>query len=107
MRIDSFIWLEAIIEKLDVKHRVEPEEVEEALRNRPKFRFVEKGDRLGEDVYMALSQTEAGRYLTTLFIYKPVSQEQKTASQEQKTAQALILSARDMVDKERKMYGRK
>ncbi len=100
MRIDSFIWLDTIIEKLDVKHQVEPEEVEEALRNRPKFRFVEKGDRLGEDVYMALSQTEAGRYLTTLFIYKPVSKEQKTA-------QALILSARDMVDKERKMYGRK
>ena len=100
MRIDSFIWLKAIIEKLDVKHQVEPEEVEEALRNRPKFRFVEKGDRTGEDVYMALSQTEAGRYLTTLFIYKPISQEQKTA-------QALILSARDMVDKERKIYGRK
>ena len=100
MRIDSFIWLKAIIEKLDVKHQVEPEEVEEALRNRPKFRFVEKGDRTGEDVYMALSQTESGRYLTTLFIYKPISQEQKTA-------QALILSARDMADKERKIYGRK
>lgn len=100
MRIDSFIWLSAIIDKLDMKHQVEPEEVEEALRNRPKFRFVEKGDRPGEDVYMALSQTEAGRYLTTLFIYKPVSEDQKTA-------QALILSARDMVDKERKMYGRK
>jgi uncharacterized DUF497 family protein len=43
---------------------------------------------------MALGQTEAGRYLTVLFIHK-------------KTNDALILSARDMADRERKMYGRK
>ena len=100
MRIDDFIWLDAIVDKLAFKHQVEPQEVEEALRNHPKIRFVEKGDREGEDVYMALSQTDEGRYLTTLFIYKPVSQEQKTA-------EALILSARDMAGKERKIYGRK
>ena len=100
MKIDDFIWLDAIVEKLAVKHQVEVEEVEEALRNRPKFRFVEKGEREGEDVYMALSQTEEGRYLTTLFIYKP-------ASEEKRNTEALILSARDMVDKERKLYGRK
>ena len=100
MRIDDFIWLDAIVDKLAFKHQVEPQEVEEALRNRPKIRFVEKGDREGEDVYMALSQTDEGRYLTTLFIYKPVSREQKIA-------EALILSARDMAGKERKIYGRK
>jgi uncharacterized DUF497 family protein len=55
---------------------------------------VEKGDRRGEDVYLALGQTDAGRYLTVLFIYKFSSQ-------------ALILSARDMAKKERKLYGRK
>lgn len=37
---------------------------------------------------MALGQTDAGRYLTVLFIHK-------------KTKGALILSARDMADKER------
>ncbi len=74
--------------------------MEEALRKQPKFRFIEKGNREGENVYMALSQTEDGRYLTTLFIYKP-------ASEEQKKAEALILSARDMADKERKLYGKK
>ena len=100
MNIDDFIWLDAIVEKLAVKHRVEVEEVEEALRNRPKFRFVEKGERDGEDVYMALSQTEEGRYLTTLFIYKPASEERSNTG-------ALILSARDMADKERRLYGRK
>ncbi len=43
---------------------------------------------------MALGQTEAGRYLMILFIYK-------------QTKEALVLSARDMAKKERKMYGRK
>ena len=94
MRIEEIIWLDAIIEKLAVKHRVDSNEVEEVLRHQPKFRFVEKGDRKGEDVYLALGRTDAGRYLAVLFIYKP-------------SAQALILSARDMADKERKMYGRK
>ena len=86
--------MDAVIEKLAVKHRVEPDEVEEVLRNKPKFRFVEKGDRKGEDVYFALGRTDAGRYLAVLFINKPF-------------AQALVLSARDMADKERKLYGRK
>lgn len=94
MRLEEIIWLDAIIEKLAVKHRVEANEVEEVLGNKPKFRFVEKGEREGEDVYLALGQTDAGRYLAVLFIYKP-------------SARALILSARDMADKERKMYGRK
>lgn len=93
MRIEGVIWLNAIVEKLAVKHRVEPDEVEEVLRKNPKFRFVERGDREGGDVYMALGQTDAGRYLTVLFIYKA-------------TADALILSARDMADQERREYGR-
>ena len=94
MRIEEIIWLDAIVEKLAVKHGVRPDEVEEVLRDRPKFRFVEKGEREAEDVYMALGQTDAGRYLAVLFIYKP-------------SAQVLILSARDMAQKERKQYGRK
>ena len=94
MRVEEVIWLNAIVEKLAVKHRVVPNEVEEVLRNKPKFRFVEKGDQEGEDVYIALGQTYEGRYLAVLFIYKP-------------SAQALILSARDMAQKERKQYGRK
>jgi len=40
------------------------------LNSKPKFRFVEKGEREDEDVYMALGQTEGGRYLTVLFIHK-------------------------------------
>jgi uncharacterized protein len=94
MRIRGIVWLREIVDKLAVKHRVEPHEVEEVLANTNQFRFVEKGERSGEDVYTALGQSDAGRYLAVLFIYK-------------KTREALILSARDMAAKERKQYGKK
>lgn len=94
MNIEGIIWLTDIVDKLAVKHHVETFEVEEVFENKPRFRFVEKGRRKDENVYMALGQTEVGRYLTILFIYKT-------------TKEALILSARDMAKKERKMYGRK
>ena len=94
MKIRGIIWLDQIVDKLISKHSVETDEVEEVLSAKPKFRFVTKGDREGENVYMALGQSEAGRYLTVLFIYK-------------QTREVLILSARDMAAKERKMYGRK
>ena len=82
------------MDKLALKHRVETHEVEQVLRNRPKFRFVEKGNRRGEDVYMALGQTDPGRYLAVLFVRK-------------KSNRILILSARDMAPQERKRYGKK
>ena len=94
MNIEGIIWLRSIVDKLAFKHHVETYEVEEVLTGEPKFRYVEKGQREGENVYMALGQTEAGRYLTVLFIHK-------------RSKEALILSARDMAEKERKLYGRK
>jgi hypothetical protein len=48
-------------EKLASKHHVEPEEVEQVLNSNPRIRFIEKGERKGEDVYAALGRTEAGR----------------------------------------------
>jgi uncharacterized protein len=94
MNIEGIIWLRAVVDKLAFKHHVEPDEVEQVFNNKPKIRFIEKGERKGEDVYMALGRTDAGRYLAVLFIYK-------------KTKEALVLSARDMADKERKQYGKK
>lgn len=94
MQIDGIIWLRDIVEKLYSKHRVEPFEVEEVLNGKPKIRFVEKDEREGEDVYLALGQSDAGRYLAILFIYKAQHE-------------ALILSARDMASKERRQYGKK
>jgi len=94
MKIEGVIWLRDVVDKLEFKHHVETDEVEEVLNGKPKFRFVEKGHRHGEDVYLALGQTGAGRYLAVLFIYKL-------------TREALVLSARDMARKERRLYGRK
>jgi uncharacterized DUF497 family protein len=73
---------------------VEQEEVEEIFFNRPKYRFIEKGNRVNEDVYSASGQTDAGRYLIVFFIHKRANT-------------ALILSARDMDKKERKFYEKK
>lgn len=94
MKITGFTWLPAIIEKLAVKHGVSPDEVEQVFENEPRFRFVENGTRTGENVYMATGQTNGGRYLTVLFIFKP-------------SGEALVLSARDMAPKERKRHERK
>ncbi len=94
MRVEDFIWLPDIIEKLEIEHHVTPDEVEEVFFNRPRFRFVEKGRVEGEDMYSALGQTDAGRYLIVFFIFKPRNV-------------ALIISARDMNAEERRRYGRK
>lgn len=93
MRIAGFIWLEEIVEKLEAKHQVAPEEVEQLFAQQPRIRRMNRGHYRGEDVYRALGQTETGRYLTVFFIHKL-------------TNEALILSARDMDDKERENYAR-
>ncbi len=93
MRVQRIIWLPEIEDKLLQKHGVLAEEVEEVLFDEPHVRFVEKGYRTGEDVYAAYGQTEEGRYLIGFFILKQGNQ-------------ALIISARDMDRKERKLYGR-
>jgi hypothetical protein len=63
MKITGLIWLEQIVEKLEVKHRVSPEEVEQVFSKQPGIRRMKKGHYRGEDVYRALGQTDAGRYL--------------------------------------------
>ncbi len=94
MRISKIIWLRSVVDKLHSKHRVETYEVEQVFNRKPKARFVKKGYSQDEDVYLALGQTDAGRYLAVLFIYK-------------QTTEALILSARDMATEERRKYGKK
>jgi len=94
MKINGIIWLRDVVDTIAYKHKVETYEVEETLSGKPKFRFVEKGERKDEDVYLALGKTNSGRYMSLLFIYK-------------KTKEALILSARDMAKKERILYGKK
>ena len=55
--------LEEIVEKLEGKHQVVPEEVEQVFSNQPRIKRMNKGHFHGEDVYRALGQTDAGRYL--------------------------------------------
>jgi uncharacterized DUF497 family protein len=94
MQIVDVIWLPHIVDKLYTKHGVIPEEVIELLFGDPLVRKVQRGHIPGEDVYSALGQTDAGRYLITFFVYKT-------------TREALILSARDMDRKERRLYERR
>jgi uncharacterized protein len=95
MQIDSIVCPEHIEEKLESKHSVTCREARQVLFSQPRIRFAEKGHTEGHDVYAAFGQTFGGRYLSVFFIYKP---EIKTA---------IIISARDMSNKERKSYGRK
>ena len=67
MKIGGIIWLRNMVDKIASKHHVETYEVEEVFVNKPKFRFVEKGEREGEDVYLALGQTNAGPVLSLCF----------------------------------------
>ena len=94
MKISGIIWLREIVDKINRKHRVRQEEVREILSGSSHFRFVEKGHRKGENVYSAMGQTRGGRYLIVFFVHK-------------KNRQALILSAREMTDSERKGYEKK
>jgi uncharacterized DUF497 family protein len=48
----------------------------------------------GRNLYTAMGQTRAGRYLIIYFIHKM-------------TGEALIVSARDMTKRERKLYAKK
>ena len=43
MYVHDFIWLPDVVEKLEVKHQVTTDEVEEVFFNQPRFRFVQKG----------------------------------------------------------------
>jgi len=91
LKITGVIWLQDIVEKINSKHHVEKREVREILTRSSHFRFVERGHRSGENVYAAMGQTNAGRYLIVFFILK-------------RNHQALVLSARNMTASERKRY---
>ncbi len=94
MMIEGFIWLPEIVDKLETKHSVTILEVESLFENNAFFNKIKKGNVMGEDVYRALGQEQSGRYLAVFFIHK-------------KTREALVISARDMSEQERKYYGKK
>jgi uncharacterized DUF497 family protein len=92
--IETIIWLDEIVEKLARKHDVQELEVCQVLEGRPRFRWLEKGHRPGEDLYLALGRTESGRFLSVFFVYRI-------------DRSALVVSARTMSPAERRGYERK
>lgn len=95
MNIRQIICPEQILEKIERKHAVSETEILSIFFRQPRIRFGEKGHTPGEDVYAAFSQILSGRYLAVFFVYKP------------STSTAIVISARDMTNKERRRYGRK
>lgn len=83
VRVAGFEWDEANTEHI-ARHNVEPEEAEEALRNRPAFRRSHSG-RL-----VALGQTDAGRFVVVVF--------------ELRKEIARVVTARPASDTERRLY---
>ena len=88
LRVEGFIWLDWVAEKIVAKHDVYPEEVEEAFFNSPyKVRHIEK------EKYMLLGRSTEGRYLAIIFVWEG--------------REVKVITARDMTDAERRFYGRK
>ena len=92
MVISQIVWKDQFVDKIEVKHGVLTDEVEEVMFGKPHIRCSQKGHIKGEDLYIAYGQSNAGRYLIVFFIRK------KTA--------AMPISARDMSDSEEKYYAK-
>ena len=63
------------------------------LENKPIFQRKEAGYKPGEDVYAAFGRTNMGRLLSVFFVYT-------------RDKRAIIVSARDMSQRERRKYVR-
>ncbi len=92
MQLNEIIWKDYFVDKIEVKHGVLTDEVEEVLFGKPHIRRAQKGHIKGEDLYAAYGQTDSGRYLIVFFICK------KTG--------AMPISVRDMTDSERRYYAK-
>ena len=81
--IEGFIWEEWVVEKLDSKHSVEPEEVEEVF-----FSRTTRVRKIYSERYLLYGQASSGRYLFVVFVW--IEKYVK------------VISARDMTGKERR-----
>jgi uncharacterized DUF497 family protein len=70
MELYEIIWKDRFVDKIETKHRVHTEEVEQVLFGKPHIRRSHKGHIKGEDLYVAYGQTIGGRYLIVVFIRK-------------------------------------
>jgi len=86
--IEGFVWEDWVVDKLDWKHGVEPDEAEATFFNPPY-----KVRRTKANKYLLYGQTNEGRYLFVVFVW---------AGREVK-----VISARDMTEAERRFFARK
>jgi len=91
--ITEIVWRPEVERKIWQKHHVTTEDIEGMFDGDPVITFVERGRLQGEDLYAAWGQTPGGRYLIAFFIHKL-------------SGEALVVSARDMDQKERKRHAR-
>jgi uncharacterized DUF497 family protein len=84
-RIDGFIWLDWVVEKIGSKHGVSPEEVEEVFFNTPYMVL-----RAEEGKYKWLGCSDSGRYLLVVLVREGTL--------------IKVITARDMTATERRLY---
>lgn len=87
-RIDGFIWLDWVVDKIIEKHGVAPNEVEQAFFTAP-YKLL----RAQEGKYRLYSRSNSGRYLFIVFVWEG--------------RDVKVVSARNMTDSERRFYSRK
>jgi uncharacterized DUF497 family protein len=86
-RIAGFIWDDWVLDRLDWKHGVDPQEVEEAFFN-PPYKV-----RTGEGKYLLYARSNGGRYLFIAFVWEGQF--------------VKVITARGMTTAEKRFYGRK
>ncbi len=94
MEIVDILLRNQVLDKIIWKHNISEFELRQVFSNQPNIRFMEKGKVKGENLYVALGKTDVGRYLSVFFLMK-------------KSKKALIVTARDMAERERRRYGKK
>lgn len=73
MKISEIIWIAHFVAKIESKHGLSTDEVEQIFRDRPRIEFAERGNVKGQDLYRAIGQTDSGRCLVVFFIQTPRS----------------------------------
>ena len=61
MEILDIILTDDVLDKIIWKHNISELELRQVINNQPNIRFMEKGKVKGENLYVALGTTDAGR----------------------------------------------
>ena len=67
MQLREIIWRDTFVDKLEAKHGVGTDEVEQVLFAKPHVRKAQKGRVKGEDLYAAYGRTDGGQIFDSVF----------------------------------------